>query len=274
MTAFLRLVLFFSAYSILGWICESVWCSIGTKKLVNRGFLNGPYCPVYGFGALLILLVCEPVQPYPPLVFLLAMLAASVLEYFTGWLLETLFHTKWWDYSHRKFQIKGRVCLRNSILFGLLGLALTYGINPLVERGIDSLTARTQMIAAIGMLLVFAVDLTHTVFTLIGLRGRLKALHNALQELAQLNSEHEWLDLRDIHGSVLRLRTLCEESPDDPQAQALLEKIDAHLKRTSGRRLLRAFPNLADKEFGPELKALKEKWDQEIKVRKEKRKKK
>ena len=106
----------FVAYSFLGWCCETTYCSIGAGHFINRGFLSGPVCPVYGFGAMAVILLLEPVKNSAALVFLLGMAVASVLEYITGWLLETLFHTKWWDYSTYRFNIHGRVCLRNSLM--------------------------------------------------------------------------------------------------------------------------------------------------------------
>ncbi|MDR0286797.1 MAG: putative ABC transporter permease, partial [Clostridiales bacterium] len=113
-TSFAVLVLYFAIYSILGWIIESAYCSIFAHKPINRGFLSGPWCPVYGFGALLILLFTGPFKQNPFLVFAISLLSTSILEYFTGWLLETLFKTRWWDYSKHKFNIKGRVCLQNT----------------------------------------------------------------------------------------------------------------------------------------------------------------
>ena len=86
-------------YSIIGWVYESTICSIGHRKLINRGFLNGPYCPIYGTGAVLVLL------------FFAGALVTCSLEYLTSWLMEKLFHARWWDYSKRKFNIGGRVCL-------------------------------------------------------------------------------------------------------------------------------------------------------------------
>lgn len=266
------LILYFTIYSVGGWICESIWCSVGTGKPVNRGFLNGPYCPIYGFGALLILLTCVPLKANPLLVFIVAMVAASVLEYFTGWLLETLFHQRWWDYSKRKFNLKGRVCLRNSILFGLMGIAVTYLLYPPVERLIQLLTSTQQRILALGCVVIFAVDLAHTLFTLLGLKKRLKALRSYAEELGRLNEEHSWFDARDLHGSIARLRTISAEDPSDSAARTILEKLDGlTTRRQQNMRLLKAFPNLSDKDFGAELQALRTRWQEEIDQRKQAR---
>lgn len=253
-----ELVLYFTLYSVLGWICESIWCSIGTRKLVNRGFLNGPYCPVYGFGALLILFVCMPVKAYPVLVFVMAMVAASLLEYFTGWLLETLFHTRWWDYSHRKFNIRGRVCLRNTLLFGLLGLFATYIMHPPVERFVHSIPLTTQRIAIAVILCIFAIDLAHTLFTLAGLRKRLQALHGEVSTLVQYNERYSWLNPVDLHGSIEALRAICAQDKDDENAQAILYRLDELVSRkNAASRIIKAFPSLRHKDLAEELRTIK-----------------
>ncbi len=111
-----NMLLYFFLYSFLGWAQETVQCSIKEKRFVNRGFLNGPICPIYGCGALLIFNLLLPIQrgiasPWlsVPLVFLCGALIASVLEYVTSWAMETLFHSRWWDYSDKKWNINGRM---------------------------------------------------------------------------------------------------------------------------------------------------------------------
>ena len=104
------------------------------KGLLTGAFLNGPFCPVYGVGALLVIFLLRPFTQNLLVLFVFGVLVTSVLEYITGFLLEKLFHTTWWDYSKRKFNIKGRVCLRNSLLFGVLSVLLLHFINPFVEK--------------------------------------------------------------------------------------------------------------------------------------------
>ena len=110
-------------YSVIGWIYESTICSIGQRKLINRGFLNGPYCPIYGTGAVLVLLVLGRIQN-PVLLFFAGAVLTCSLEYLTSWLMEKLFHARWWDYSKRKFNIGGRVCLIGAVVFGAFSVVL------------------------------------------------------------------------------------------------------------------------------------------------------
>ena len=96
-------ILYFFIYSMLGWVCECLYCGIGAKRFVNRGFLEGPYCPIYGWGALFVLYALRPFRDHIVLLFLAGMVGTSVLEYVTSYVMEKLFHSKWWDYSQRRF---------------------------------------------------------------------------------------------------------------------------------------------------------------------------
>lgn len=120
----------FFIYAFLGYLCEVAYCSILQKRLVNRGYLYMPLCPIYGFGALIILLTMQPIIDMWYLVLLLGILLTSTLEYLTSYVMELVFHMRWWDYSQRKFNINGRVCLRNSLMFGALVMIVLYGLQP------------------------------------------------------------------------------------------------------------------------------------------------
>ena len=112
------MVLWFVLYSFIGWMYESILCSVAGKKLVNRGFLNGPVCPVYGTGAVAVVFVLSPLKDKPLALFLTSALLTTSLEYLTSWAMEKLFHARWWDYSKRFLNIHGRVCLRGFVAFG------------------------------------------------------------------------------------------------------------------------------------------------------------
>lgn len=121
----------FLSYSVMGWFVECVFCSIDDRKLVyDRGFLLGPYCPIYGWGALYMYFFLGKYQNDPITLFIMAMVGTSILEYITSYLMEKLFRARWWDYSNRRFNIEGRICLLNSFLFGVLGLMFIYIIHP------------------------------------------------------------------------------------------------------------------------------------------------
>lgn len=127
-------VILFFMYSVCGWIVEVIDILIKQHKLSNRGFLIGPYLPIYGSGCLLIILLLNNSSKDLVGLFLKSIIICSILEYFTSYIMEKIFKTRWWDYSDRKYNINGRICLENMFLFGILGCLLVYFINPVFSK--------------------------------------------------------------------------------------------------------------------------------------------
>lgn len=152
------LFLLFIIYSFLGWCMEMVVCYIATKEWVNRGFLIGPICPIYGCGCLLMILLLEKYLKDPFVLFVMAMLLCSLLEYFTSYLMEKLFKARWWDYSHKKYNINGRICLDNILAFGILGLLMMYLINPFVVKMLGYVSLNIINIVTIVIAVIFVID--------------------------------------------------------------------------------------------------------------------
>ena len=149
----LRLFLAFMIYSVLGWIMEITVVGIGTKKIVNRGFLIGPYCPIYGTGSILIILLLNKYKGDYLALFILGATVCSILEYLTSYIMEKLFKARWWDYSKDKFNLNGRICLRNAIAFGVLGTVMVEFVNPFVSNLISKLDL-TEFYIICGVLFV------------------------------------------------------------------------------------------------------------------------
>ncbi len=137
---------------------EVVVSFFANHKFVNRGFLIGPYCPIYGFGGLLILFFLSKYREDPITLFLMAMFICSLLEYFTSFLLEKIFHARWWDYSNKKFNINGRICMETLIPFGLLGCFIVYLLNPILLKGISFIPTPVFHIVVFVCFLLFWVD--------------------------------------------------------------------------------------------------------------------
>ena len=124
----------FLIYSITGWLIEVIGGLIQNKKFVNRGFMIGPYCPIYGIGGVLITILLQDYVNNPFVLFCVAIVICGVLEYLTSYIMEKVFKARWWDYSKKKFNINGRVCLETIIPFGLLGCFIMYVSNPFIEN--------------------------------------------------------------------------------------------------------------------------------------------
>lgn len=159
------LFLWFLFYSFAGWVYESILVSVSERRLVNRGFLNGPICPIYGCGAVLAIVLLHDLHN-PFAVFLISSIGACMLEYVTSWGMEKLFHARWWDYSHRRFNIQGRICLLGAIVFGLLGVLITDVIQPEVNR----ITQMIPLPVVHWMCVIFmAFIVADTIITVLGI---------------------------------------------------------------------------------------------------------
>lgn len=150
--------LLFIIYSFLGWIMEVSGKLIEKKRFINRGFLVGPYCPIYGWGCLAIILLLAKYKDNIILLFIMAIIICSILEYLTSYLMEKLFNARWWDYSKRKFNINGRICLETMIPFGILGSLITYIVNPFITKKITMLSTQTINIISITIFIIFLID--------------------------------------------------------------------------------------------------------------------
>ena len=150
--------LFFIIYSFLGWIVEVVNCSIVEKKIVNRGFLISPICPIYGCGAVLITIVLSNYKDDWFVVFCMAVILCGLLEYFTSWLMEKIFNARWWDYSQYKFNINGRVCLETMIPFGILGITIIYLLNPFFYNILSLIPKNIASIISIILFIILIID--------------------------------------------------------------------------------------------------------------------
>ena len=128
---FYELVWIFIIYAFIGWCTEVSYAALDTGKFVNRGFLNGPYCPIYGCGVVIVVAILTPLKENLLILFAGSFLLTSVLEYITGYILEKVFHNKWWDYSDKPFNIKGYVCLKFSIYWGLACTFIMDIIHPI-----------------------------------------------------------------------------------------------------------------------------------------------
>ena len=162
--------LLFFACSILGWCIEVLCKLIQFHRFINRGFLVGPWCPIYGFGAVFISLLLSRHAEDPLAVFGLAILICGILEYSASYMLEKIFHARWWDYSTKKFNLNGRVCADTLLPFGLLGLLLVYAITPVMFSCFDLLSETMIQIICLSLSLLFLADITISTTTLVKIR--------------------------------------------------------------------------------------------------------
>ena len=151
--------LLFIIYSFIGWIVDVCDVLVVDKKLVNRGFLIGPICPIYGVGVLLMIRLLTRFIDTPLALFILAIAIFMTLEYFTSYIMEKLFNAGWWDYSNYKYNLNGRICLETTIPFGIGGMIVMYIVNPFITSLLDKVGSNTIITIGIILLVIFVIDL-------------------------------------------------------------------------------------------------------------------
>ena len=179
----------FFIYAFLGWCTEVSYAALVTGKFVNRGFLNGPVCPVYGFGAVIILAALTPLADNLLLLFLGSMALASALEWLTGFALEKLFHQRWWDYSDQPFNLNGYICLRFSVAWGFACLFVVELLHPAVRLFIRLIPQVLGVVLLALMGAVMAVDLAATVSTVVKLNRRLEQIDELAARIKEASNE-------------------------------------------------------------------------------------
>ncbi len=187
--------LLFIIYSIVGWIMEVICSLINLKKFVNRGFLLGPYCPIYGSGAILITLLLNKYLDDPFTLFIMAILLCGVLEYLTSYGMEKIFHLRWWDYSKKKFNINGRVCLDTIIPFGVLGVIIMYITNPFILDKLHLLSNKSLNIIFYIVLFIYLVDNIISLITMFGIK---RTTASVSKENREDNTEEITKKVREI----------------------------------------------------------------------------
>lgn len=265
MQAFYEFVIYFVMFSFCGWVCESVFCSINEKKIVNRGFLNGPVCPVYGFGGLIVVYILAPFQNNIPILFILGMISTTILEYITSFILEKLFHTKWWDYKENRFNINGRVCLQFSIVFGALSVAAVKLLYPPFYTLVSKIPVVAKPALAWSLLGILLADSTITVVSILRMNGKLAEMQQVMLELkVKLESKQsekltfsQWMQQlsEGIHTQQdIHLKEKME------QASAKIEGLLAQkgFQKFQIKRLSKAFPGMQSTRYKEQMAKLKE----------------
>lgn len=228
-------VLFFFIYCFLGWIWETVYVSAKSGKFENRGFMNGPFLPIYGSGAIVILFVAIPVRNNLLLVFIFGMIAATLLELVTGICMEKLFHVRYWDYSYRRIQYKGYICLVSSIAWGVFSCLLIFGIHKPIERFVISIPDTLGQTLALILNVINVADFATSFKTAMELRNMLITSEDIRKQIDRLERRAEIVEvfmadsaekaseeLKDHISDIIDRITLSRE-----EAQAELSKIIA-----------------------------------------------
>lgn len=238
------IAIYFFFYSALGWLVESIYCSLAAGKIINRGFLTGPICPIYGTGAVVMTLVLAPLKEYPILVFIVGLIVCDIVEFATSYIMEKLFHARWWDYSNKWLNIQGRICFRHSMYWGIASVLFIYFVHPNIGEKIfsDMPTKYIYIILAV-ILVIFAFDLANAVHKAMDIKAmmdKLKKLKDNITAKYEESSENA-AKRRE------RLKQLTSEYND--QITENLNSISNYFKRDHAKddkhnRMVDNYPNL------------------------------
>lgn len=244
---FFDYVLTFFILSIIGWVGESLYCSLAKGKFVNRGFLTGPMCPIYGTGAVVFMVALTPFSEKWYLVLLIGMILADTVEYITSFLMEKLFHARWWDYSNKFLNINGRICFRHTCYWGLTSLVYIYLFQPFYLSIYLRVPEKIRYIVLGVIFFLFILDLINAVKNAIDVRKFMNKLH-ALSESASAAKEEfkEKLgESKDAFGAKLTLRVASLYRQIDELRHPAEEKEEQKKnKKTKKNRIYRAYENI------------------------------
>lgn len=269
----------FVIYSFLGWCCEVVFAAAVDGKFVNRGFLNGPVCPIYGFGVTIVFAVLNPIKDNLFVLFIGSVILTSALELVTGFVLEKLFHQRWWDYTDKKFNIGGYICLEFSLLWGMACIIVVDVVQSMTVDFINFIPRRAGVVALWIIGILFAADLIVTVIGINNLNRKMRPIATAAWRLNRLSNKigenlsgttiktiNHAMELKEKNGKRIEL---IESKIDEIKSNPIFDKDEfaeelrkkreefrekyANMSDIKGltkftkRRLEKAFPNIKEK---------------------------
>lgn len=268
-------ILYFFVYGFLGWCTEVIFAAFKQHRFVNRGFLNGPICPIYGVGVTLVIACLEAFQSNLLLLYISSVILVTVLEGVTGWAMDKLFHNKWWDYSKLPFNIGGYVCLLFSLIWGVACVFIVYFVHPLIHQVLSLIphTAGIALIAILGIALLS--DMIVTTSAIVKFNQYLELLKHITDELHAISNQIG----AELYPNVMHVLDMQESSRqklDDvklevseeirmqivelkTRAQNLGEKVPK-----PARRLLKAFPKLESRNYKAQLELFRQKLEQHL----------
>ncbi|MEQ2041019.1 putative ABC transporter permease [Mediterraneibacter gnavus] len=268
-------ILYFFVYGFLGWCTEVIFAAFKQHRFVNRGFLNGPICPIYGVGVTLVIACLEAFQSNLLLLYISSVILVTVLEGVTGWAMDKLFHNKWWDYSKLPFNIGGYVCLLFSLIWGVACVFIMYFVHPLIHQVLSLIphTAGIALIAILGIALLS--DMIVTTSAIVKFNQYLELLKHITDELHAISNQIG----AELYQNVMHVLDMQESSRqklDDvklevseeirmqivelkTRAQNLGEKVPK-----PARRLLKAFPKLESRNYKAQLELFRQKLEQHL----------
>lgn len=270
----------FIIYAFVGWCVEVAYAGLNKGVFVNRGFMNGPYCPIYGCGMLIVVMLLTPLKENLLILFAGSFILTTVLEYLTGLILEKAFGHRWWDYSHLPFNIQGYVCLKFSIFWGMGCVFIMQVVHPAIYKAICWIPQRIGIVLLSILLILFAADLCVTVNTVLKFSRHLKSLEKmaaAMHKLSDEIGEEIFEKVSDVKEDLEEAEErLGEKRLEIQEKRRELEQLNQQYKEMleqkylGFKRLAKAFPDMNSKKRNEILQEYKGYLKNKLDVKKEK----
>ena len=219
-------LLLFYLYCFAGWIWESCYVSLKKRKWINRGFLKGPLLPIYGSGAIVVLVSTIMVQNNTFLIFIIGMIAATILEYITGELMERIFHVRYWDYSDKPFNINGHICLLSSLAWGIFSVLLVKIANPKIANLVVMIPNQVSEIIAYLATIFITVDAVQSFNEAINLKNVLVKITERNETVSVIKKRLEIVeafineDIKDLQGRILDKLEIQQERKSEKKTKS------------------------------------------------------
>jgi uncharacterized membrane protein len=273
---FYDLFMFFFIYSFIGWSLEVCYHAIETGNWSNRGFLNGAICPIYGVGVVAILYLLEPISEFGPLLFVGGVVLCSAIELITGYVMEKIFHQRWWDYSNERFNLKGYISLKFSLYWGVGVVFIFKLVHPSIQSFVEWIPYNVGVVILIIALMILAVDAVDTFRTITGINRELETIHEAAAVIRKVS---DGISERLFEGTIKaveekeELGQKIQSNKEEAELQMALGRAELETKaselkelaenmarklRRGQKRMLRAFPNMRSTRYDVDMAAVRE----------------
>ena len=252
------LILYFFVYGFLGWCTEVAFAACKERKFVNRGFLNGPICPIYGIGVGIVVQFLTPYKENLVLLYIASVVMVTALEWVTGFILEKIFHNKWWDYSKMPLNLNGYVCLLFSLIWGAACVLIVDFIHPLIHKVLSWIPFPVGMTLIVVLGIVMFADLYVTASTILKMNKHLEKMKEIATDLHRISDELG----ENIYQEVVEVLGKIQDVSDE--AMEKIADLKKKYKEVGGkgirvsRRLLKAFPRIESKKYREAMEDLKQ----------------
>ncbi|MFV0361593.1 MAG: putative ABC transporter permease [Suipraeoptans sp.] len=261
-----KLFAYFIIYGTIGWATEVVFAGFKERRFVNRGFLNGPICPIYGIGVTLVVTLVKPFSSNILSLYLVSTIVVTLVELITGFLMDKLFHHKWWDYTGMPLSIGGYICLPFSFIWGIACVLIVKVIHPIFERFVNWIPNIALIIVMIVLVIVLLVDISVTYVEVLRLNRQLESMTKIAKDLHAI-SDRIGINIFERVQDTFDLQEKLSHINAEQKERILNLRVRYREAMSGGRirnRLINAFPTMQSRKYKDSLDSLRKRLKEEV----------